>query len=161
MALFPKTYHDWEQNRSGLDGLDDPEKSETSNLESSKQMDFPDWDMADVDGVGLVLHGHKQEQSSLIQLNSSESRDTHVEENSVEHWHGDLPEDVGGQDRETDDQESDDSGDALFADSDELGDFSWSFALRFDLQRIDVIDGQHCSGDVNWQTEESDHQDGN
>ena len=65
-----KVYHDWENYRRFFDGLDDPHDDEADDLDESKEMNSGQFDMTQVDVVGLVFDRRQHNQHTVIELHT-------------------------------------------------------------------------------------------
>ncbi len=160
--LKPLNYHDWEEDGCGLDVLDDPEPDETRQLDQGEEVHPLHRHSPQVGIVGLVLLRHEEQQDAVEELEAVERRHAHVQEDSVQHRHGDLPQQRahghGGADR----HEDGDVGHALLADAQELRLLAGRRRLGLARQRLDVVDGQHGGGHEPGQAEDGadDDEDG-
>ena len=69
-------YHERESDGGGFDALNDPHQHETHDLDECEDVNASQFDVAQVDVVGLVLDRHKNDQQTIVELEVCERRKT-------------------------------------------------------------------------------------
>lgn len=83
-------YHNWEENRGLFDVLNDPEHDEAAHLNPGEEVHSFERYPSQIGQVGLVLLRHPEQKHAVEELEAVQRRHAHVEEDTVEHGHGDL-----------------------------------------------------------------------
>lgn len=76
-------YHKRERDGNGFVRFDDPENSETEQLNSSKHMNALDWYFSQVVEIWLVFGRHEYDSKPVVKMHFAKRGDTHVYKDSV------------------------------------------------------------------------------
>ena len=109
-----------------LECLDEPENDEAYQLDDCEEMDSGERNLSQIWVVWLILLGHEEQEESVKELETIQRVDAHVEEDTIEDWHGDPLEDRREESRETNQDEYYNVGDSLLSGAKELNLLSWS-----------------------------------
>ena len=82
------THHDGEDDRDGLDRLDDPQHRQTCDLHRREHVHAAQGHRAQEHVVRLVLGRHEDDEDTLDELDADHRADAHEEEDPVEYRHG-------------------------------------------------------------------------
>jgi len=95
----------------------------------------------------LVFLWHEDEKKSVKELETIESRDAHVEEDAIEHRHGDVFEDWSQEHTETHSEEDGDVCHSLLSNPKKLRLFPWSGGAGLSGETLDVVEGKDSGCD--------------
>jgi len=93
--------------------------------------------------VRLVLGRHEHDKYAIEELQTLERGHAHIKKDAEQNWHGNVTEQRGQQHGAADGQEDQNVGHPLLAHSQELWLLARGRALRFQFQRVHVVDAQH------------------
>ena len=135
--------HHGKQDGDALDGLDEPQEKQTTQLNEGEDVHAPCANVTEIDVVRLIFLGHEDQQDPRDQLDLFHRGDAHVEKDTVENRHGNDPEELRQEDRQTNAEKDDEPRHALLANAEKLRLFSRSCGFRFQFQCNDVVDREN------------------